>query len=484
MGLRKNQNQLTPQEKQKFVNALLALKANGTYDRYVQMHLDAMANATPQGGNSAHRGPAFLPWHREYLRRFELELQNIDPDVTIPYWDWSVDRSTSASIWAPDFIGGDGNSSNNNRVETGPFAHNAGNWPLSIAGPALRRTLGRNSLPLPDQQQVNDCLAVTPYDSSPWNDSSDPNTSFRNRLEGWRGDGNIHNRAHQWVGGSMMLGSSPNDPVFFLHHCNIDRLWAIWQFTHPNEGYIPLGGTNTAGHNIDDPMFPWSDTPRSVLNHRSLGYEYDTDPPSTATPPEPPTVLTATTVSASQINLSWNPPANNGGSPITGYRIERAMGTGGGWNSITNVSDSVNSYSDRFLTDNTTYSYRVFASNFVGESGPSNSASATTLTSTTGGGICFIATAAYGSELAPPVQFLREFRDDVVLKSRFQKSFENFLNVYYKFSPPVAELMKRNKTFKHAIKYSVVLPFVAVARATAFAVELFAKQNKQSEKEN
>lgn len=473
MGTRKNQASLSPQEKQKFVNALLALKANGTYDRYVQMHVDAMARNTPQGGNAAHRGPAFLPWHREYLRRFELELQNVDPTVTLPYWDWTVDNSSSSSIWSPDFMGGDGNSSNNNRVENGPFARNTGNWPLSIDGPALRRTLGRNSPPFPTPQQVNDCLDVTPYDSSPWNDSSNENTSFRNRLEGWVGPGRIHNRAHQWVGGSMMLGSSPNDPVFFLHHCNVDRLWAIWQFMHPNEGYIPLGGTTTTGHNIDDAMFPWSDTPRSVLSHRSLGYDYDTDPPSTATPPEPPTILTATTISTSQINLGWNPPANNGDSSITGYRIERATG-GGAWSTIASVSDSVTSYSDRFLVDNTTYSYRVFASNFVGESGPSNSASATTLTSTTtGGGVCFIATAAYGSELAPPVQFLREFRDDVVLKSRFQKPFEDALNVYYKFSPSIANLMKRNKPFKYAMKYSIVLPFIALARTTAFLVNPF-----------
>ena len=49
---------------------------------------------------------------------------------------------------------------------------------------------------------------------------------------------------------------------------------------------------------------------------------------------------------------------------------------------------------------------------------------------------CFIATAAYGSELAPPVQFLREFRDDVILRSRFSRAFEKLLEGYYWFSPP------------------------------------------------
>jgi len=397
MGVRKNQATLITQEKQNFVNALLALKANGTYDQFVQMHIDAMAHATPPGGNpmdrnAAHRGPTFLPWHREYLRRFELELQAIDSSVSIPYWDWTVDNSPSSSIWNNDLLGGDGQGSND-VVQDGPFAHNTGNWNLSIDGPALRRTLGRNSPPLPTTGQVNDCLAVTPYDSSPWNTSSNQNSSFRNRLEGWRGPGAIHNRGHVWVGGSMLPGSSPNDPAFFLHHCNVDRLWAVWQNMHLSEGYLPASG-GPLGHNLNDPMFPWGGTatPTSVWNHIALGYTYDTDPPITPTPTPTPTP----------------PPTGN----------------------------------------------------------------------------CFIATAAYGSELSPPVQFLREFRDDVVLKSRFQKPFEDVLNVYYKFSPPVAELMKSNKSFKYAMKYSVVWPFVAVARATAFAVEPFAKQNKQSEKEN
>ena len=50
----------------------------------------------------------------------------------------------------------------------------------------------------------------------------------------------LHNRVHIWVGGDMGPGTSPNDPVFYLHHCNVDRLWALWQHAHPASGYLPV----------------------------------------------------------------------------------------------------------------------------------------------------------------------------------------------------------------------------------------------------
>lgn len=97
----------------------------------------------------------------------------------------------------------------------------------------------------------------------------------------------IHNPGHMWVGGSMMAMSSPNDPVFWLHHCNIDRLWAEWQRENPGANYLPPSGTPNvvAGHGRDDPMPPWDNeasppTPRSVLDHHALGYTYDDEPAS------------------------------------------------------------------------------------------------------------------------------------------------------------------------------------------------------------
>ena len=84
----------------------------------------------------------------------------------------------------------------------------------------------------------------------------------------------LHNAAHLWVGGSMATATSPNDPVFFLHHANVDRLWARWQDLHPEERfYLPISG-GERGINLNDSMPPWggATTPASVINHRLLGY--------------------------------------------------------------------------------------------------------------------------------------------------------------------------------------------------------------------
>jgi tyrosinase len=298
MGIRKNQSSLTPAERAAFVAAVKALKASGAYDVFVDQHRTAFM-AGPN--DPAHGGPAFLPWHREYLRRFERALEGIDPTVSIPYWDWTVDRTAAASLWGPDFMGGNGTGADQ-RVTTGPFAFSTGEWPLNVRDPGdtttfLTRAFGSMGA-LPTQQAVDAAKAVVPYDSAPWNANSSTNSSFRNRLEGV-----VHNPGHMWVGGSMMAMSSPNDPVFWLHHCNIDRLWAEWQREHPEQSYLPPSGTPgvVTGHALDDPMPPWHNeatppTPRSVLDHHALGYTYDNEP---VPPQDLPLTIDAPPVTAS-----------------------------------------------------------------------------------------------------------------------------------------------------------------------------------------
>ncbi|HEU5119781.1 MAG TPA: tyrosinase family protein, partial [Candidatus Nitrosocosmicus sp.] len=276
------------------------------YDEYVMMHMLSFGedeNLTM----IAHGSPTFLPWHRAYLRYIEREIQRIKPeykDVTIPYWDWTSKKSTEA-VWDIELMGGDGRESDW-RVMDGKFAYDTGNWKLytaesvnsSYKRPDLCRRFGyrkvdgviRNPPTIPTADSVANTLKENPYDQPPWDGNSQP--SFRNRLEVL-----LHNPVHVWVGGwdstgdqinqcgAMSYGGSPNDPVFWLHHANIDRLWADWQLNQEHwimehKGYQPLSG-GPVNMNVNDPMLPWhptiSITPARVANFYKIdskGYKY------------------------------------------------------------------------------------------------------------------------------------------------------------------------------------------------------------------
>lgn len=66
----------------------------------------------------------------------------------------------------------------------------------------------------------------------------------------WIGEQMIHDAVHVAVGGDGGHMSYPDvsafDPIFFLHHCNVDRLFAIWQALHPNS-WIPDDGVDQEG---------------------------------------------------------------------------------------------------------------------------------------------------------------------------------------------------------------------------------------------
>ncbi|MDH3600328.1 MAG: tyrosinase family protein, partial [Candidatus Tectomicrobia bacterium] len=234
MAVRKDANTLTAAERAEFVSAVRAVKAEGIYDQFVLRHANAIMNAI-------HQAPAFLPWHRRFIFDLELELQRVsgNPNLGIPYWNWPT-GGANASMWNDDLLGGDGDAGG--VVRTGPFR--AGQWSVVNAsglpaGP-LMRAFGRSGLPtLSTQAEIDQVMSVIPYDVPPWNRSSNP--SFRNQLEGWIGP-NLHNRGHVWVGGSMLVMTSPNDPVFYMNHCMVDKVWHDWQVRFPNQGYLPQTG--------------------------------------------------------------------------------------------------------------------------------------------------------------------------------------------------------------------------------------------------
>ena len=99
--------------------------------------------------------------------------------------------------------------------------------------------------------------------------------------------------------------------------------------------------------------------------------------------------------------------------------------------------------------------------NFVIEVGeasaqPDNQPPETSNPPTDNGGGCLIATAAYGSELAPQVQQLRELRDNKILQTESGKSFmTSFNEFYYSFSPTIADYERENPIFKESMKVAL-----------------------------
>ncbi|MFI8510879.1 tyrosinase family protein [Streptomyces sp. NPDC085460] len=283
---RKNQRDLTASERRRFVAAVLELKRRGTYDEFVRMHIDHYTADGAGRLRTAHMAPSFLPWHRKFLLEFERALRLIDATVTVPYWDWTRDASPAASIWAEDFMGGNGRRSDL-QVTTGPFAYAKGKWTVRHAMTEisyLTRDFGRPRDPvtLPTAAQLDEVMRERAYDTAPWNSTSP--SGFRNRLEGWApGSGNerfrIHNRVHRWVGGLMLGGGSVNDPVFWLHHSFVDLVWSRWQQRNPGAAYLPAeppppGDAQyrkvVARH---QPMAPWGVTPAELFDHSRI-YRY------------------------------------------------------------------------------------------------------------------------------------------------------------------------------------------------------------------
>ncbi|MCS5528485.1 MAG: peptidylprolyl isomerase [Nitrosopumilus sp.] len=110
------------------------------------------------------------------------------------------------------------------------------------------------------------------------------------------------------------------------------------------------------------------------------------------------------------------------------------------------IANHINDYTLKEWTDVSTFS----------KNGSTESAKETTSVKTGNGGGCLIATATYGSELAPQVQQLRELRDNKLLQTESGILFmEMFNDVYYSFSPIIADYERENQLFKEAVKITI-----------------------------
>ena len=301
MKARKNVATLSAQERQDFVDAVIAVRQKPSirglanrWDDFVRIHVDAMMMANPSWG---HGGSAFTAWHRVLLIKFEQELQTVKPSVTIPYWDWTVDRTFTSPPWLSDLLGGDGGPSSpsaalSGEVTSGPLRHSAGNWnitnndAMTNDDPFSRAYLARGFTRYVNQNGVQDAtqLPTAGQQSTALGRSS--YSLFRQDLEVV-----LHNLVHRWVGGQMLLMASPNDPVFWMHHANIDRLWGIWMFGKPAADRYTAPASAPSYHQPTGNMIfydpasglgaPWSGTYRPIdtIADHTFGVWYDTDPP-------------------------------------------------------------------------------------------------------------------------------------------------------------------------------------------------------------
>src|SRR5215216_992571 len=215
--IRKDHRMLTADEQTRFLNAFTQINALNALGPLVDIHSNAIHNM--------HGNPRFLPWHRIYLLRMEELLMMIDPTVCIPYWKSSEEQAFPS--WLLGFT---------------PTVN-------LLSGPhTVTRLIGPLGF-LPNATDVTTAMANGTFNT------------FAPSLEG------IHNSGHVWVGGSMgSIQFAPCDPVFWMHHCEIDRIWAEWQVANPGQNSLLAG---TAGI-----MDPWTETEVATRDILALGYKY------------------------------------------------------------------------------------------------------------------------------------------------------------------------------------------------------------------
>ncbi|KAI3597460.1 di-copper centre-containing protein [Moniliophthora roreri] len=251
----------------------------------------------------AHQTATFLPFHRWFLHEYENALRS-ECNYTGPmaYWDWTIDADAGSVPKSPVFdastgFGGNGKRTGNSTegykycVPDGPYASislTVGGAPPNFDQGNIRHCLSRafndgtqNIFGTPN---VGDMMAGQYYTSTAMQQHVYSQTdyySFEVNLED-----RSHAAVHNAVGGDMLTSAAPNDALFYLHHGNVDRIWAKWQAANPDrlsdyQGFRDRKETDPA--TIDDkmPIGNFSDQQpvvRDYMNTKGgpLCYEYST----------------------------------------------------------------------------------------------------------------------------------------------------------------------------------------------------------------
>ncbi|KAK1570066.1 uncharacterized protein LY79DRAFT_642954 [Colletotrichum navitas] len=237
---------LSRQEKLDYIEAVKCLTrmtsvltGNGTiHDDFAFVH--------NKHGHSAHGKAPFLPWHRRFIFIYEKYLQDkCSYKGALPYWDWTLDWENfpeSPIFSSVTGFGGNGNQSaphsvgEGHCVTDGPFA----DWrPLYYGSNSQPHCLSRGITDFAGTsvslKVVQDILRERDYET------------FFLALE--RGP---HDMAPNGIRGEFFNFTAPNDPIFYLHHAQLDRLWFIWQKRDEKTRLTNYSGSSDENASLND----------------------------------------------------------------------------------------------------------------------------------------------------------------------------------------------------------------------------------------
>ncbi|XP_033628595.1 kielin/chordin-like protein [Asterias rubens] len=231
MTIRKELRDMTRDELDRFQAAVqqLRMSAKGNsweHARDVYMKHIMEANSIP----------AYLMWHRLFLRQMERQLQEIDCSIALPYYDFTTDVAdfSKAVLWQPNYFGGDGLGS---CVEDHPFRGG------SLWTPCLIRKFSK-SMKLPSKIDVAMAMSATDFDT------------FSMCMQ------TIMGHVFNYVGGHVASSGAPYDPVFYALQAYVDMIFWRWQQKVGNYGSFPAAM-------LDVPMVPFNAKARDILNSES-----------------------------------------------------------------------------------------------------------------------------------------------------------------------------------------------------------------------
>lgn len=214
----------------------------------------------------------FLPWHRWYVYAFEQSLKTkCGYNGVSPYWDWTIDAPDffESSFWkdsdAASGLGGWGDSNADFSVTDGGL----NKFHISYPSPHILRrnfTLRPYSPAFIPWLNASDIEANSTFTAAKveglLSTSAGDYKNFQAVLEGFFGP---HSSVHLIMGGD--LGGtcpknapsnctrgptwSPNEPLFFMHHAMIDKIWFDWQLRNPTNAQSFFGGSVQALESLD-----------------------------------------------------------------------------------------------------------------------------------------------------------------------------------------------------------------------------------------